>query len=160
TPPESGPIAVRDIRRIDPTSTGTATPDRAGESAVGPPGSATFTAPPGLDLSSPGPLAAVDEELGLLRSLEAWGARVERLPALRQAVRRGFGDGAFDLLPRVSHGSFSGSEAGDASAVFLDDGLFTAADLSPRMAGALRRAAPLVIFNTCHCGRMGFSLTR
>jgi CHAT domain-containing protein len=28
------------------------------------------------------------------------------------------------------------------------------------MAAALRHAAPLVIFNTCHCGRTGFSLTR
>jgi serine/threonine protein kinase len=105
-------------------------------------------------------LDAADEELALLRSLEALGARVERLPALRGAFRRAFEEGSFDLLHLVSHGSFGGTAHGDASAVFLDDGLFTAAELSPLMAGALRRTAPLVIFNTCHCGRMGFSLTR
>ena len=101
-----------------------------------------------------------DEELELLRSLETLGARVERLPALRSVLRRAFEDGSFDLLHLVSHGFFGGAGAGDATAVFLDDGLFTAAELSPRMAGGLRRSAPLVIFNTCHCGRAGFSLTR
>ena len=60
----------------------------------------------------------------------------------------------------ISHGSFGGLAGGDASAVFLDDGAFTAAELSPMMAAALRRAAPLVMFNTCHCGRIGFSLSR
>ena len=107
-----------------------------------------------------GDIAAGDEELALLRSLEALGARVERLPALRRAVRQAFEEGSFDLLHLVSHGSFGGLARGDASAVFLDDGAFTAAELSPLMAAALRRAAPLVIFNTCHCGRIGFSLTR
>ncbi len=28
------------------------------------------------------------------------------------------------------------------------------------MAAALRRAAPLIFFNSCHTGRIGFSLTR
>jgi hypothetical protein len=101
-----------------------------------------------------------DEELGVLRVLEAIGARVERLPALRLSLRQAFEEGSFDLLHLVSHGSFGGPEAGDATAVYLDDGAFTAAELSPRMAAALRRVAPLVIFNTCHCGRTGFSLTR
>jgi hypothetical protein len=110
--------------------------------------------------SQSGPLAAGDEELGLLQVLEPLGARVERLPALRRAVRQAFEEGSFDLLHLVSHGTFGGTTAGDASAVLLDDGVFTAAELSPRMAAALRRAAPLVIFNTCHCGRIGFSLTR
>jgi hypothetical protein len=103
---------------------------------------------------------AWDEELGLLQSLEALGARVERLPALRTVLRRAFEEGSFDLLHLVSHGTFGGTAAGDATAIFLDDGAFTAAELSPLMAGALRRSAPLVLFNTCHCGRSGFSLTR
>jgi hypothetical protein len=110
--------------------------------------------------SSREPLDAVAEELALLRSLEVLGARVELLPALRGAFRRAFEEGSFDLLHLVSHGSFVGTARGDASAVLLDDGQFTAAELSPLMAAALRRSAPLVIFNTCHCGRMGFSLTR
>jgi hypothetical protein len=116
--------------------------------------------PPEGSLSGDGALTSLDEELGLLQMLEALGARVERLPALRGTLRRAFEEGSFDLLHLVSHGSFGGTAHGDASAVFLDDGLFTAAELSPLMAGALRRNAPLVIFNTCHCGRMGFSLTR
>src|SRR5205807_1819530 len=95
-----------------------------------------------------------------LRSLEALGARVDRLPALRGAVRRAFEEGSFDLLHLVSHGSFDGLTRGDASAVYLDDGAFTAAELSPMMAAALRRTAPLVIFNTCHGGRIGFSVTQ
>jgi RNA polymerase sigma-70 factor (ECF subfamily) len=108
---------------------------------------------------SEGP-TAWDEELELLQSLEALGARVERLPALRPVLRRAFEEGSFDLLHLVSHGTFGGIAAGDATALFLDDGVFTAAELSPLMAGALRRSAPLILFNTCHCGRSGFSLTR
>jgi hypothetical protein len=137
---ESVAASTRDMVRIDASSPGVGLPERSG--------------------AAEGLLAALDEELELLRSLEALGARVERLPALRQTLRQAFEDGSFDLLHLVSHGSFGGCAAGDATAVFLDDGVFTAAELSPRMAGALRRGAPLVIFNTCHCGRMGFSLTR
>jgi CHAT domain-containing protein len=110
--------------------------------------------------SAPESVGVFDEELGVLQGLEAFGARVERLPALRQAMRQAFEQGTFDLLHLASHGFFGGLEAGDATAVYLDDGLFTAAELSPLMAASLRRAAPIVIFNTCHCGRMGFSLTR
>ena len=36
----------------------------------------------------------------------------------------------------------------------------SAADLSPRMAAALRCEHPLIVFNTCCSGRLGFSLTR
>jgi CHAT domain-containing protein len=113
-----------------------------------------------LEGSDPGALLAVDEELELLRSLEVLGVRVERLPAQRQAVRQAFENGTFHLLHLVSHGYFGGSATGDASGVLLEDGVFTAAELSPRMAAALRRASPLVVFNTCHSGRIGFSLTR
>src|SRR5262249_32677247 len=87
------------------------------------------------------PLDAVAEELALLRSLEVLGARVELLPALRGAFRRALEEGSFDLLHLVSHGSFGGMAHGDASAVLLDDGQFTAAELSPLMAAALRRSA-------------------
>jgi hypothetical protein len=144
------------------TQTGHTTLDRAAESAGLAVDVAALEPVITLEDSWPGPESAAvfDEELGVLRALEALGARVERLPALRQALRQAFDDGSFDLLHLVSHGSFGGSDAGDATAVYLDDGAFTAAELSPRMASALRRAAPLVIFNTCHCGRMGFSLTR
>jgi hypothetical protein len=146
---ESLATSTRDLARIDTIASvaGVATPPEA-----------TGGARPGSD--APGDIAAADEELILLRSLEALGARVERLPALRGALRQAFEEGAFDLLHLVSHGSFDGLAQGDASAVYLDDGAFTAAELSPLMAAALRRAAPLVIFNTCHCGRTGFSLTR
>jgi hypothetical protein len=48
----------------------------------------------------------------------------------------------------------------DMSAVLMEDGILCAAELSPTMAGAMRRASPLIFFNTCHSGRIGFSLTR
>jgi hypothetical protein len=60
----------------------------------------------------------------------------------------------------ASHSTFGGTSSGDASAVLLDDGVFTAAQLSPLMEGPLRRCAPLVFFNTCHSGRLGFCPTR
>jgi molecular chaperone DnaK (HSP70) len=105
-------------------------------------------------------LKAVDEELSMLRALEGRGARVNVLPARMQDLRRAFESGGFDLLHLASHGAFGGLTSADASAVLMEDGAFSAMELSPRMAVALRRASPLVFFNSCHSGRMGFSLTR
>jgi RNA polymerase sigma-70 factor (ECF subfamily) len=176
TPLEFRAASTRDITvRINTTSTDTGVAPGSADQQTGHTMPETPTEPAGVDVDVaaldpvittegsrrlPQSSAVFDEELGLLRALESLGARVERLPALRRAVRQAFEDGSFDLLHLISHGSFGGSDAADATAVYLDDGMFTAAELSPLMAGALRRAAPLVIFNTCHCGRMGFSLTR
>ena len=172
---EFGSAVGRDMSRIKAGSDpiGASGAPGAGGSAHPEPAAPVDQAELGLGVASLGPLhgqdgfsighlplSAVDEELELLRTLEAVGARVERLPALRGSLRRAFEEGSFDLLHLVSHGSFGGTAHGDASAVLLDDGLFTAAELSPFMAAAMRRVAPLVIFNTCHCGRLGFSLTR
>jgi CHAT domain-containing protein len=74
--------------------------------------------------------------------------------------RLGGSDVGVDLLHLAGHSMFGGTSSGDASAVLLDDGVFTAAQLSPMMAGPLRRCAPLVFFNTCHSGRLGFCPTR
>jgi hypothetical protein len=147
--PAPHPNSTRDMVRTGATTTAAATPDSSEGSEAERPG-----------FGRPGDIAAADEELTILRSLEALGARVDRLPALRGAVRQAFEEGSFDLLHLVSHGSFDDLMRGDASAVYLDDGAFTAAELSPMMAAALRRAAPLVVFNTCHGGRIGYSLTR
>jgi type VI secretion system protein ImpC len=103
--------------------------------------------------------ALADEELELLRVLESLGARIDRLPAQRKALRRLLEQGDFDLLHLVSHGDFGGTMIADASGVRLEDGVFTAAELSQRMAGPIRRRSPLVFFNTCHSGRVGYSLT-
>jgi CHAT domain-containing protein len=105
-------------------------------------------------------LPSADEELDVLRSLEKVGARVQVLPARRQHLFEALEQGEFDLLHLACHGSFGGTAAADASAVLMEDGPFSAAELSPRLAGALRSAAPLVFFNACHSGRLGFSLTR
>jgi CHAT domain-containing protein len=75
-------------------------------------------------------------------------------------VRGAFETGEFDLFHLASHATFGGRRAGDASAVWLEGGPFLAADLVPRMAEGLRRAAPLVFFNACNTGRVGYSLTR
>ena len=114
---------------------------------------------PGSEAGLPA-LASAEEELELLRFLESLGATVTRLPAQRKALQTMFEQGEFDLLHLASHSTFGGTSSGDASAVLLDDGVFTAAQLSPLMAGPLRRCAPLVFFNTCHSGRLGFCPTR
>jgi CHAT domain-containing protein len=105
-------------------------------------------------------LASAEEELQLGRLLESLGSSVARLPARRKALQTMFEQGDFDLLHLASHSTFGGTTTGDASAVLLDDGVFTAAQLSPLMGGPLRRCAPLVFFNTCHSGRLGFCPTR
>jgi CHAT domain-containing protein len=57
-------------------------------------------------------------------------------------------------------GAFGGSTTTDASAILLEDGSFSVGELAPRIAGAIRRTSPLIFFNACHRGRLGFSLTR
>jgi CHAT domain-containing protein len=101
-----------------------------------------------------------EEELGALRSLEASGGRFRLVPARCCEILKLLERGDFDLLHLVAHGEFAGSSATDTSAVLMEDGEFRVAELSPRMAAALRRAAPLIFFNSCHSGRLGFSLSR
>jgi CHAT domain/Sigma-70, region 4 len=103
---------------------------------------------------------STNEELAVLRSLETSGSRFQLLPARCADLLKAFEVGEFDLLHLVAHGEFAASFAADASAVLMEDGVFRVAELSPKMAAALRRAAPLIFFNSCHSGRMGFSLTR
>src|SRR5262249_45264134 len=71
-----------------------------------------------------------------------------------------FERGGFDLLHLVTHGAFGGIRAADASAVLMEDGDFRVSELSPRVVGAISKASPLIFFNTCCSGRLGFSLTR
>jgi serine/threonine-protein kinase len=121
-------------------------------------------APPAL--AAPATVAAAPAlpsalaELDVLRSLSALGARVEVLPALRRHLREAFDQGGFDVLHVAGHGTFGGAPTAEASAVYLEDGPFRAADLSPGLGGSLRRREPLVVLNACHSGRLGFSLTR
>ena len=119
------------------------------------------TAPaPGNGQGYAAPLPWLEEELAMLRMLEVSGAEVRRVPALRGAVRRAIEEGDFHLLHLAGHGAFGGAASADASAVLLDDGPMSVADLSPRMAASLRRGHPLIVFNTCCSGRLGFSLMR
>jgi type VI secretion system protein ImpC len=112
------------------------------------------------DLGDGEPLSWLEEELALLRALEVSGSEVRRVPALLGAVCRAIEDGDFHLLHLAGHGAFGGTGTADASAVLLEDGPMRVADLSPRMAASLRREHPLIVFNTCCSGRLGFSLTR
>jgi serine/threonine protein kinase len=107
-------------------------------------------------------LGLADKELAVLRSLESAGVgvNVRVLPARRRNLSEALERGGFDLLHLACHGRFGGPDAADASCVLLEDGVFSAAELSPRLAGPLRAAAPLVFLNACHTGRLGFSLTR
>jgi type VI secretion system protein ImpC len=104
-------------------------------------------------------LKCADEEINILRSLETAGAQLKVLPARRQLLYEAFERAEFDLLHLACHGNFAGLSGADASAVLMEDGVFSAAELSPRMACALRAAAPLIFFNACQSGRLGFSLT-
>jgi hypothetical protein len=138
----------------------------------GPPGGAATlprdmvplaSAPSLAERSPPGPafsLPSTDQELAVLHSLEATGSRVRFLPARRREILAVLEQGEFDLLHLIAHGEFGGLGATDTSAVLIEDGEFRVAELSPRIAVALRRAAPLIFFNSCHSGRIGFSLTR
>jgi CHAT domain-containing protein len=105
-------------------------------------------------------LPSADEELAVLRSLEAAGASVRVMAARRRHLTEAFERGEFDLLHLICHAQFGGTDTADASAVETEDGPFCVAELSPRLAGTLRSAAPLIFFNACHTGRLGFSLTR
>jgi CHAT domain-containing protein len=112
------------------------------------------------DLPRSPDIGCAQEELTLLRSLESAGAKVRVLPARRQHLFEALEQGGFHLLHLACHGSFGGPAAADASAVLLEDGVFTTAELSPRLACGLRGPSPLIFFNTCQSGRLGFSLTR
>jgi len=113
----------------------------------------------GIYSSSCEPLAAAEPEISVLTELEAFGSEVRRLPALRQNLREARAEGEFELILFFSHGVFCGTAMADASGLSLDDGVFMVSELSPRIAGPLRRSKPLFFFNTCVSGRLGYSLT-
>jgi hypothetical protein len=110
--------------------------------------------------SLPDPPLSPEKELDVLRSLETEGSLFKLVPARCLDILKTFEEGEFDLLHLAAHGEFSGSANADSSALLMEDGPFRATDLSPMMAVALRRSTPLIFFNSCHSGRLGFSLTR
>ena len=106
------------------------------------------------------PISA-DEELAVLRASRGFGLPVPVAPGPLHEILKAFEAGDFDLLHLVAHGEFAGSSAADASAVLMEDGPFRVAELSPEDGvGVPPRSAPLIFFNSCHSGRLGFSLTR
>jgi serine/threonine protein kinase len=158
TPADIGPETMRDM--IVTGSASSAKAENPLQAVTGP--TTTEESPictPGSNTDLP-ELAAAEEELELLRLLESRGSTVARLPARWKALQSVFENGGFDLFHLASHSTFGGPTTGDASAVLLDDGVFTAAQLSPLMAGPLRSREPLIFFNTCHSGRLGFCPTR
>jgi hypothetical protein len=105
------------------------------------------------------PLPGAEAEVsGLPDALPA--AQVRRLPARRRAVLDALAAGDFDVFHLACHGSDGPEADADGAAVLLDDGRLSVADLSPRLAAALRKAGPLMVVNACHAGRAGPSLTR
>jgi hypothetical protein len=105
-------------------------------------------------------LPGAQRELQVLLALVASGADVEVLPARRREVLATLENGTFDLLHVASHGAFAGTQAADDASLLLEDGAFKASELPPRLADRLRSSAPLIFFNACQTGRMGYSLTR
>jgi hypothetical protein len=117
--------------------------------------------------ATPGPLplvgsvalASADEELAILCELRQLGAGVEVLPARKRELRAALERGGFTVLHLACHGAF-GAATADASSLLMEDGEFTAAELSPHLEGPVRSGSPLIFFNACHSGRVGFALTR
>jgi RNA polymerase sigma factor (sigma-70 family) len=148
------------LNRVFALAAAATRPDRASPSRNMVPVAGVPSGEPGAEgLAAQACLPAASEEIALLRSLQPAGATFVHLPARRRKLHEAFEQGGFDLLHLACHGTFGGSASADASAVLLEDGLFQAAELSPRMEGALRREAPLIFFNACHSGRLGFSPT-
>jgi RNA polymerase sigma factor (sigma-70 family) len=139
---------------LEPSSEATLTLDMVPPARLG-----AFAASPPEESPAAHPIYA-DEELAVLRTLEASGSRFQLLPARCSEILKALQDGEFDLLHLVAHGKYAGSSMADASAVLLEDGAFRVGELSPRLAAALQSAAPLIFFNSCHSRRLGFSLTR
>jgi hypothetical protein len=104
-------------------------------------------------------LPGVEEELRAVRDLERYGVEVRVLPPRRREVLAALEEGEFDLLHVACHGSSAGGTAADASSLLLEDGTLRAADLAPRLAESLRSKSPLVFFNACETGLVGYSLT-
>jgi hypothetical protein len=139
---------------------------RSAEEAVRPVRDLVAVAQETAALPEPAPLPGdpglglADKELAVLRWLEAAGAVVRVLPARRRHLSEALERGGFGVLHLACHGHFGGPATADSSFVLLEDGEFSAAELSPRLEGPIRAASPLVFFNACHTGRLGFSLTR
>lgn len=108
---------------------------------------------------APVAVGSLEEELEVIRALEKSGAKVRILAGWRRVLQAVLEEGGFDVLHLVSHGSFGGSTDSDASSVLFEDGPFSAAELTPEMAAVMRKASPLVFFNACETGRLGFTLT-
>jgi hypothetical protein len=125
-PPVGQPTFVRDMVPLVPTSASHAEISHQGSAAIG--------------------LKLIDEELEVLRSLEASGSRVRFLPARRREILGLLEQGEFDLLHLITHGDFGGLSPADASVVQVENGAFLVAELSPRMVAALRRPAHLLQF--------------
>jgi hypothetical protein len=154
------PVRQFGLKRVFALAAAAIPPDRASPSRNLVPVAGVPTGEPGAEgQAAHACLPAAAEEIALLRSLRPAGATFVQLPARRRKLHEAFEQGGFDLLHLACHGTFGGSALADASAVLLEDGMFQAAELSPRMAGALRREAPLIFFNACHTGRLGFSPT-
>jgi serine/threonine protein kinase len=150
------------LRRVVAVATGGS---RAGEGPATPRdlemvSAETSSAAPVTEPPSSPAIGYADEELAILRTLESAGAQVQILPARRQQLCEILERGEFDLLHLACHGTFAGVGMADASCLLMEDGTFSAAELSPRLAGKLQAAAPLIFMNACHSGRLGYSLTR
>jgi hypothetical protein len=100
----------------------------------------------------------VEEEQRSIRSLAGRGLEIgqpiKTHADLLDVVRRG----GVQLLHVATHGNFD-PEHVDQSAIRLQDRSLYPIDLNRRRAAGLLEDRPIVFFNTCHSGRLGFSLT-
>lgn len=108
---------------------------------------------PSLDLDF------VQDEQRYFASLAARGVRVgETIVTYREVLdiaRRG----GVQLLHVATHGNFNIDQVNE-SPIRLQDRDLLPRDLNKMVAGGLLRDHPIVFFNTCHGGRLGFDLTK
>ncbi len=103
-------------------------------------------------------LAYVEQEKQAFDALGARGVRVAPPLRTRTELRALLAEGGAQLIHVSAHGSFDAAAPGRAH-LTLQDGPFTADELSPSATAGLRKARPLVFLNACSVGRLGLSLT-
>ncbi len=103
-------------------------------------------------------LAFVEQEQAYFQELARRRIHVAEPLRRRTEVLALAREGGAQLIHVATHGNFAPDDVQE-SPILLEDGPLVPRDLNPLTARGLRREHPLVFFNTCHSGRLGFTLT-
>ncbi len=103
-------------------------------------------------------LAFVEQEQAYFQELARRRIHVPEPLRRRTQVLALAREGGVQLIHVATHGHFAPENAQE-SPILLEDGPLMPRDLNPLTARGLRQEHPLIFFNTCHSGRLGFTLT-